>query len=238
MSAADKSAAPGVPLSQAPVEWAISDEPVPYERALAIMNARAAAIRDHGAAELVWLLEHPPLYTAGTSAKAVDLVDPGRFPVFETGRGGQFTYHGPGQRIAYLMLDMKQRGGDVRRLIEDIERWIITALAAFNVRGEVREGRVGIWVRRPDKGDGKEDKIGAIGLRVSRWVTTHGLSLNVEPDLSHYEGIVPCGISEHGITSLADLGLPVTMTDADVALRSGFEEVFGRVLLRVPPPEV
>lgn len=226
---------PEAPTSLAPIEWAVSDAPVPYERALAFMNARAAAIRDSGAPQLVWLLEHPPLYTAGTSAKAEDLVDPGRFPVFETGRGGQFTYHGPGQRIAYLMLDLKLRGGDVRRLIGDIEHWIIQALAAFNVRGEIREGRVGIWVPRPAMGDGKEDKIAAIGLRVSRWVTTHGLSFNVEPDLSHYVGIVPCGISEHGVTSLADLGLPVTMADADVALRVAFEDVFGPVVSVAAP---
>lgn len=218
-----------------PIEWAISDRIVPYAAALDAMNARAAAIRDGGAAQLVWLLEHPPLYTAGTSAKREDLLSPDRFPVFETGRGGQFTYHGPGQRIAYLMLDMKQRGGDVRGLVADVERWVIDALAAFNVKGERREGRVGIWVRRPEKGDGKEDKIAAIGLRVSRWVTTHGLSFNVEPDLTHYSGIVPCGISEHGVTSLADLGLPVTMMDADVALRSSFERIFGPTVAGAPP---
>jgi len=211
------------------IAWAVSDTPIPYADALAAMNARADAIRGGSAPELVWLLEHPALYTAGTSARASDLLEPARFPVFETGRGGQFTYHGPGQRVAYLMLDMKRRGGDVRRLVSDLERWIITALSSFNVRGETRDGRVGIWVKRPEKGEGKEDKIAAIGLRVSRGVTTHGISLNVEPDLSHYAGIVPCGISEHGVTSLADLGLPVTMTDADVALRSAFEQVMGRV---------
>jgi len=211
------------------IAWAVSDTPIPYADALAAMNARADAIRGGSAPELVWLLEHPALYTAGTSARASDLLEPARFPVFETGRGGQFTYHGPGQRVAYLMLDMKRRGGDVRRLVSDLERWIITALSSFNVRGETRDGRVGIWVKRPAKGEGKEDKIAAIGLRVSRGVTTHGISLNVEPDLSHYAGIVPCGISEHGVTSLADLGLPVTMTDADVALRSAFEQVMGRV---------
>ena len=213
--------------NRTPIEWAISDTLVPYDVALAAMSARAAAIHEQGAPQLVWLLEHPPLYTSGTSAKREDLLAPNRFPVFETGRGGQFTYHGPGQRIAYLMLDMKQRGGDVRGLVADVERWVIAALAAFNVKGERREGRVGIWVRRPEKGDGKEDKIAAIGLRVSRWVTTHGLSFNVEPDLSHYSGIVPCGITEQGVTSLADLGLPVSMTDADMALRAAFEEIFG-----------
>lgn len=213
--------------NRTPIEWAISDTLVPYDEALAAMNARARAIHEDGAPQLVWLLEHPPLYTSGTSAKPADLLTPDRFPVFETGRGGQFTYHGPGQRIAYLMLDMKQRGGDVRGLVADVERWVIAALAAFNVKGERREGRVGIWVRRPEKGEGKEDKIAAIGLRVSRWVTTHGLSFNVEPDLSHYSGIVPCGISEHGVTSLADLGLPVSMHDADMALRTAFEDIFG-----------
>lgn len=218
-----------------PVQWAISANPVDYPVALAAMNARAAAIRDHGAPELVWLLEHPPLYTSGTSAKPADLIDPQRLPVFETGRGGQFTYHGPGQRVVYLMLDLKTRGGDVRALVQDLETWVIQALAAFNIKGETREGRVGIWVKRPDKGDGREDKIAAIGLRVSRWVTTHGISLNVEPDLSHYDGIVPCGITGHGVTSLTDLGLPVTMADADIELRSAFEDVFGPVK-RAPAP--
>ncbi|MEQ1719079.1 MAG: lipoyl(octanoyl) transferase LipB [Hyphomicrobium sp.] len=208
------------------VDWAISDSPVDYPRALEIMAARANAIREGSAGELVWLLEHPALYTAGTSARAEDLIEPNRLPVFDAGRGGQFTYHGPGQRIAYVMLDMKQRGGDVRALVANLETWIIRALARFNVKGETREGRVGIWVKRPDRGSDAEDKIAAIGLRVSRWVTTHGLSLNVEPDLSHYAGIVPCGISEHGVTSLADLGLPVSMADADVALMAAFEEVF------------
>lgn len=217
------------------IDWAISDAPVPYPRALDIMAERATAIRDRGAAELVWLLEHPPLYTAGTSARLEDLLEPDRFPVFDAGRGGQFTYHGPGQRVAYVMLDLKRRGGDVRALVGDLERWVIRALQAFNVKGETRPGRVGIWVKRSDKGDGREDKIAAVGLRVSRWVTTHGISLNVEPDLSHYQGIVPCGISEHGVTSLADLGLPVTIADADVALRTAFEEVFAPVK-RVPSP--
>lgn len=220
---------------RAPIEWAISDGLVPYQAALDAMNARAAAIRDSGAPQLIWLLEHPPLYTSGTSARREDLLSPDRFPVHETGRGGQFTYHGPGQRIAYVMLDMRQHGGDVRGLVANIERWVIGALAAFNVTGERREGRVGIWVRRPQKGEGKEDKIAAIGLRVSRWVTTHGLSLNVEPDLAHYNGIVPCGITEHGVTSLADLGLPVNMMDADIALKTSFEAIFGPVVPAEPP---
>lgn len=217
------------------VEWAVSNAPVPYPRAIDLMNSRAAAIRDEGAAELVWLLEHPPLYTAGTSAKSADLVEPDRFPVFESGRGGQFTYHGPGQRIAYVMLDLKRRGGDVRALVSDLERWVIRALLAFNIRGETRPGRVGIWVVRREAGENREDKIAAIGLRVSRWVTTHGISLNVEPDLTHYSGIVPCGISEHGVTSLADLGLPITMPDADMALRTAFEEVFAPVKRTTAP---
>lgn len=218
-----------------PIGWAISDQPVPYAQALEAMNARADAIRRKEAPQLVWLLEHPSLYTAGTSARREDLLDPDRFPVFETGRGGQFTYHGPGQRVAYVMLDMKARGGDVRGLVADLERWVIEALSAFNIKGERREGRVGIWVRRPDKGENREDKIAAIGLRVSRWVTTHGISFNVEPELSHYTGIVPCGIQAHGVTSLADLGLPVSMADADVALRVAFEKVFGPVVSAEPP---
>lgn len=217
------------------IAWAISGHPVPYPQALAAMNARADAIRRKEASQLVWLLEHPPLYTAGTSAQRQDLLEPDRFPVFETGRGGQFTYHGPGQRVAYVMLDMKERGGDVRKLVADLERWVIEALAAFNIKGERREGRVGIWVPRPEKGEHREDKIAAIGLRISRWVTTHGISFNVEPDLSHYGGIVPCGIQEHGVTSLADLGLPVNMADADIALRSAFEKVFGPVVSAPPP---
>ena len=211
------------------IDWAISDQPVPYPRALGIMAARADAIRAGTAAELVWLLEHPPLYTAGTSAKPHDLIDPGRFPVFESGRGGQHTYHGPGQRVAYLMLDLKPRGGDIRALVQSLERWLVATLAQFNIKGESRPGRVGIWVQRPDQGGGREDKIAAIGLRVSRSITTHGISLNVDPDLSHYSGIVPCGISEHGVTSLAGLGLLATMADVDVELRYAFEEVFGLV---------
>jgi len=220
------------------VEWAISDTLVDYRAALDMMAARANAIRDCGAAELAWLLEHPPLYTAGTSAKAADLLDTATFPVYPAGRGGQYTYHGPGQRIVYLMLDMKSRGGDIRALISDLERWIITALDAFNVKGERRPGRVGIWVTRRTATGVREDKIAAIGLRVSRWVTTHGISLNVEPDLTHYRGIVPCGIADHGVTSLADLGLPVTMADADVALRQAFQKVFGPVQFANPPQPI
>lgn len=201
------------------------------------MQARAAAISEGRAGELIWLLEHPALYTAGTSAKRDDLIDPDLLPVFASGRGGQYTYHGPGQRIAYVMLDLKTRGGDVRAFVSSLERWVIRALAAFNVTGETRAGRVGIWVPRPEKGPDVEDKIAALGLRVSRGVTTHGISLNVEPDLNHYRGIVPCGLPAFGVTSLADLGLPVTMMDADVALRQAFEEAFGKVVT-VPPPTV
>jgi len=210
-----------------PVEWRIAPEPVPYEDALAIMDERVAAIAEGRALELVWLLEHPPLYTAGTSANERDLVEPDRFPVFRTGRGGQYTYHGPGQRVAYVMLDLNRRTPDLRRFVAALEAWLIHTLGAFNIRGERREDRVGVWVRRPDKGEGVEDKIGAIGIRVRRWVTLHGISLNVEPDLSHFSGIVPCGVTQYGVTSLVDLGLPVTMEDADIALRSAFETVFG-----------
>ena len=217
------------------VEWAISERPIAYPDALAVMQERAGAIADGRAHELIWLLEHPPLYTAGTSAKRSDLIEPDLLPVFETGRGGQYTYHGPGQRIAYVMLNLKQRGGDVRGLVSSLERWIAVALEAFNVKGETRPGRVGIWVRRPEMGEGAEDKIAALGLRVTRGVTTHGISLNVDPDLSHYRGIVACGIQEHGVTSLTDLGLPVTLADADVALRRAFEQVFGPVQPAAPP---
>ena len=210
-----------------PVEWRIEDALVPYEAALALMDERVAAIADGKARELVWLLEHPPVYTAGTSANDRDLVEPGRFPVVRTGRGGQYTYHGPGQRVAYVMLDLNRRQPDLRRFVAALEAWLILTLDAFNLRGERREDRVGVWVRRPDKGETVEDKIAAIGIRVRRWVTFHGVSLNVEPDLSHFSGIVPCGVAEHGVTSLVDLGLPVTMADADIALRQAFEEIFG-----------
>jgi lipoyl(octanoyl) transferase len=207
-------------------EWQVAPGLTPYPEAVAFMEERAAAIADGTARELVWLVEHPPIYTAGTSAKEDDLLD-ARFPVFKTGRGGQFTYHGPGQRVGYVMLDLKQRGGDVRGFVRDLEEWLIRTLARFNIKGERRDGRVGIWVAREAKGlKAREDKIGAIGVRVRRWVTFHGVSLNVDPDLTHFTGIVPCGISEHGVTSFHDLGLLVSMTDVDVAMKAAFEEVF------------
>jgi lipoyl(octanoyl) transferase len=205
--------------------WAISAAPVTYLDAVAAMEARAAAIAAGEAPELVWLLEHPPLYTAGVSARPGDLIDPDRFPVFATGRGGQFTYHGPGQRVAYVMLDLNARQKDVRAFVAALEAWVIGALARFNVVGEVRPGRVGVWVPRRDPP--REDKIAAIGVKLRRWVSFHGVSLNVEPDLSHFSGIVPCGVTDHGVTSLVDLGLPVTMDEADAALKAAFEEVFG-----------
>src|SRR5246127_4198376 len=204
-------------------EWRISDRPVAYPAAVAEMEARAAAIAQGRARELVWLLEHPPIYTAGTSADDADLLD-ARFPVYRTGRGGQFTYHGPGQRVGYAMLDLKSRKPDVRAYVRDLEQWLIETLAEFNVKGERREGRVGIWVQRGTR----EDKIAALGVRIKRWVSLHGVALNVEPDLSHFAGIVPCGIRAHGVTSLADLGIPATMADVDVALKKSFEKVFGR----------
>jgi lipoyl(octanoyl) transferase len=213
--------------AQPAVEWAVSDDPVDYLFALDVMSRRVAAIRDGRANELIWLLEHPPLYTAGTGAKDADLLDSGRFPLHRTGRGGQFTYHGPGQRVVYVMLDLKQRGMDVRDFVTRLESWVIGALAQFNVTGETRRGRVGVWVRRPTKSGMVEEKIAAIGLRVSRWVSSHGISLNVDPHLSHYDGIVPCGIRDMGVTSLADLGLPVTLHDVDVALRMSFQQSFG-----------
>jgi lipoyl(octanoyl) transferase len=215
------------------VEWRISDAPIPYPDAVAAMEARVADIAAQKAPELVWLLEHPPLYTSGTSGKAGDLLDP-RFPMFETGRGGQLTYHGPGQRVAYVMLDLKRRRPDVRAFVASLEEWIIRTLSAFNVRGERREDRVGVWVPRPDKGPGHEDKIAAIGVRLRRWVSFHGIAINVEPELSHFSAIVPCGVADvrYGVTSLVDLGLPVTMEDVDVALRQAFEDVFGGT--RVP----
>jgi lipoyl(octanoyl) transferase len=217
------------------VEWLISDRPVPYPDSVAEMEARVADIAAGRAAELVWLLEHPPLYTSGTSGKAGDLLE-ARFPMFQTGRGGQVTYHGPGQRIAYVMLDLKQRRPDVRAFVAGLEEWIIRTLAAFNVRGERREDRVGVWVRRPDKGPDFEDKIAAIGIRLKRWVSFHGIAINVEPELSHFSAIVPCGVADprYGVTSLVDLGLPVTMEDLDVALRQAFEEVFGATGARLP----
>ena len=221
--------------SNRPIEWLISERPVPYLQAVALMEARVEAIAKGEQAELVWLLEHPSLFTSGTSAKAEDLLAPDRFPVFEAGRGGQYTYHGPGQRIAYVMLDLRRHGGDVRAFVCCLEAWLIDTLAAFNVRGERRPGRVGVWVARPEKGAGREDKIAALGIRVRRGITFHGVSLNVEPDLEHFSGIVPCGVTEHGVTSLADLGLPVAMHDVDMALRNAFEVHFGPVQ-SVPGP--
>ncbi len=210
-----------------PVEWIVSDAPVGYEEALAAMEARVERIARGEARECVWLLEHPPLYTAGTSADDADLVEPDRFPVFRTGRGGQYTYHGPGQRVAYVMLDLNRRAPDLRRYVAALEAWLIGTLDGFNIRGERREDRVGVWVRRPDKGAGVEDKIAAIGIRVRRWVTFHGVSLNVEPNLSHFTGIVPCGVTQHGVTSLVDLGRPVTLPEVDAVMRAAFEEIFG-----------
>ena len=209
------------------VEWRITDGLVPYPDALAWMEARVDAIRAGRAGECVWLLEHPPLYTAGTSARAADLVAPERFPVYEARRGGEYTYHGPGQRVAYVMLDLSRRGRDLRRFVRALEHWVIAALGDFQVRAETRPGRVGVWVPRPEKpplpdGEPREDKIAAIGVRIRRWVSFHGVAVNVEPALSHFDGIVPCGIRGHGVTSLVDLGLPVTMADLDAALRRHF----------------
>jgi lipoyl(octanoyl) transferase len=211
-------------LMAEPAAWRIEPAPVGYPQAVAAMEERAAQIAVGTAPELVWLIEHPPIYTAGTSAKQSDLLD-ARFPVFKTGRGGQFTYHGPGQRVGYVMLDLRRRGQDVRAFVHGLEAWLIETLLQFNVKGERREGRVGIWVSR----GGREDKIAAIGVRVRRWVTFHGVSLNVDPDLTHFSGIVPCGVKEHGVTSLHDLGLPVMMADVDVAMKIAFEKVFGPV---------
>ena len=211
-----------------PVEWRTTQGLVPYADALRTMDARVEAITRSRAPELVWLIEHPPLYTAGTSAKPQELIEE-KFPVFSSGRGGQFTYHGPGQRVAYLMLDLKRRVPDIRRYVATLETWIIRALAAFGVTGERREDRIGVWVPRPDRGSGREDKIAAIGIRVRKWVTLHGVAINIEPELSHFSGIVPCGVSEqrYGVTSLADLGLPVSMAEVDMMLRREFEAVFG-----------
>lgn len=214
------------------IEWRISPGLTDYPQALSLMEARAAAIRDGTAPELIWLVEHPPLYTAGTSARPADLVDPDRFPVFEARRGGQYTYHGPGQRVVYVLLDVAARGRDVRAFVQALEGWVIATLAEFNITGEIRDGRVGVWVPRPEKprlpdGSPREDKIAAIGIRLKRWVSFHGLSINVDPDLSHFDGIVPCGITGHGVTSLVDLGLPVTMADLDVALERSFAARFG-----------
>src|SRR5437763_12624790 len=217
------------------VEWRTTDTPVPYPEAIAAMEARVADIAAQKAPELVWLLEHPPLYASGTSGKTTDLLAP-RFPMFETGRGGQLTYHGPGQRVAYVMLDLKRRRPDVRAYVAGLEEWIIRTLAAFNVRGERREGRVGVWVKRPDKGAGFEDKIAAIGVRLRRWVSFHGIAINVEPDLSHFSAMVPCGVAaaRSGVTSLVDLGHPVGLAAVDFALRQAFEDVFGASKSRLP----
>lgn len=214
------------------VEWITADGLTDYDKAVTWMEARADAVRAGTADEAIWLVEHPPLYTAGTSADVKDLTDPDRFPVYASKRGGQYTYHGPGQRVAYVILDVEKRGKDVRKFVHDLERWIILALDQFNVKGEIRNGRVGVWVERDDKpltvtGAKAEDKIAALGIRIRKWVSFHGLSINVEPDLSHFDGIIPCGITEHGVTSLVDLGLPVTMEDVDVALRKTFGDVFG-----------
>ncbi len=214
-----------------PVEWITSTAPVAYQTALTAMESRVAEIRAGTACEAIWLLEHPALYTAGTSADITHLREPNRFPVIQTRRGGQYTYHGPGQRVAYVMLDVAARGRDVRRFVEQLETWVIAALGEFNVNGEIREGRVGVWVTRPDKPampDGSlcEDKIAAIGVQMRKWVSFHGLSINVEPDLGHFDGIVPCGIADHGVTSLVDLGLPVDMADVDVALKKTFARAF------------
>jgi lipoyl(octanoyl) transferase len=220
-----------------PVDWFVSGAAVDYETALAIMAERAAAIAQGEARELVWLVEHPPLYTAGTSARPQELIE-ARFPVFTAGRGGQFTYHGPGQRVGYLMLDLKRRAPDVRRFVASVEESIIRTLAALAVHGERRDDRIGVWVRRPDRGEGAEDKIAAIGVRVQRWVTSHGFSLNVSPDLSHFSGIVPCGVSDrrYGVTSLADLGVPASIPAVDRVLRTEFEKLFGATADAQMPP--
>lgn len=237
--ARDDLGAPLPAMDGAPVEWVVSDGLIPYPDAIAEMESRAAAIADGRAAERVWLVEHPPLYTAGTSAKSADLLVPDRFPVFQTGRGGEFTYHGPGQRVAYVMLDLKRRVPDVRRYVAALEGWLIDSLWQMQVRGERREDRVGVWVRRPDKaplpdGSGREDKIAAIGIRIRRWVTFHGLAINVDPDLTHFDGIVPCGVVGHGVTSLVDLGRLVSMSDIDVILKDRFPVWFGSPLMAPP----
>jgi len=210
-------------MSANDITWKFSDGLIDYEDAIQFMENRVAQIREGSEKELVWFVEHPPLYTAGTSSKEADLLSPKRFPVYQTGRGGQYTYHGPGQRVVYVMLDLNKRGKDVRKFVANLEQWIIDTLAEFNVIGEKREGRIGVWVRREG---GKEDKVAAIGVRVRKWVTFHGICINLEPDLSHYTGIVPCGISQHGVTSLIDLGLPVTMNDLDNALKTTWTSIF------------
>lgn len=224
--------APSIPTP--PVEWRVEPGLTDYATALATMEARANAIRAGEAGEQVWLVEHAPLYTAGTSARAADLLEPDRFPVFDAGRGGEYTYHGPGQRVAYVMLDLKRRREDVRAFVTALEDWVIGALDRVNVRGEKRDGRVGVWVARPDKpplpdGSPAEDKIAAIGVRLRRWVSFHGIAINIEPDLGHFSGIVPCGITGYGVTSLVDLGLPITMAEFDVTLKQAFADIFGPV---------
>ncbi len=209
--------------SARPVRWEVANGLVPYEEAVARMEREVANIAAGTANELVWLVEHPAIYTAGTSAKDTDLISPQRFPVYVTGRGGQYTYHGPGQRVAYVMLDLKRRGQDVRAFVAALEDWLIATLGCFNVKGERREDRVGVWVRR----GANEDKIAAIGIRLRHWITYHGISLNVDPDLTHFDGIIACGVTEHGVTSLVDLGLPVTIADADIALKNSFHSIFG-----------
>ncbi len=219
-----------------PAGWALSTAPVAYPAAVAAMEARAAAIAEGAADELVWLLEHPALYTAGVSARPADLLAPDRFPVFQSGRGGQFTYHGPGQRVAYVMLDLRARGRDARAFVTALEAWIITALATFGVVGEVRGGRIGVWVARTrDVAPPREDKIAAIGVKLRRWVSFHGIAVNVAPDLTHFDGIVPCGVTDHGVTSLADLGIAASLQSVDAALRAAFIQVFGTVADRAPP---
>ena len=220
-------------MTQTSIELRISSTPLPYPEAVAAMEERVATVRAGTAPELVWLLEHPPLYTAGTSAKDSDLLTPDRFPIFKTGRGGQYTYHGPGQRVAYVVMDLRRRGADVRRFVRDLEGWAIAALARFGVTGKIRQGRIGIWVAR---GSGREDKIGAIGVRVRHWVSYHGMALNVAPDLTHFSGIVPCGISDQGVTSLADLGIVASMAETDAALTETFLEVFGTPLVPEAEP--
>ena len=214
------------------VEWIISDRLIEYQSAIDWMEVRVNDISAGRAGEAIWLLEHPPLYTAGTSARAADLIEPDRFPVYATRRGGQYTYHGPGQRVAYVLLDLNKRGKDVRDFVQKLECWIINTLDQFNVRGETREGRIGVWVERPEKpplpdSSRAEDKISALGIRLRKWVSFHGLSINVDPDLSHFDGIVPCGIAQHGVTSLVDLGLPITLQDVDIVLQQEFDKVFG-----------
>ncbi|WP_068082420.1 lipoyl(octanoyl) transferase LipB [Polycladidibacter stylochi] len=213
-----------------PVEWVIDDSLIPFEVASAEMESRVEAIAAGKAPERVWLLQHPPLYTAGTSADPSDLIQKDRFPVYQTGRGGQYTYHGPGQRVAYVMLDLKRRQQDVRAFVSALEAWLIATLEAHNIKGERREDRVGVWVRRPEKGQGVEDKIAALGIRLRKWVTFHGISLNIEPDLEHFNGIVPCGISQHGVTSFVDLGHLLTMPEVDMVLQEEFEKIFGPVV--------